>query len=65
MNESTGEIHRFESQAQLDEARDRAAKKGQRLIRFEGEPKPGCVRCKGTGRVVKGVKFKPCHCTRI
>ncbi len=73
MDTRDGSMHRFrggtednalfESQA---EYLKRTNGKPSDLVPVEGEPVPDCTKCKGTGRVRKGMfsrRWKPCKCT--
>ena len=66
MDTRNGSIHEFSDNKAIAAYLEDTKGKPSDLVPVEGEPVPECGKCKGTGRVRKGMhskRWKPCKCT--
>lgn len=64
MNPNSGQIHQFETKAEL---RSAEAEAGVKFIPLKGMPKKSCRKCHGLGHLGRDVtsgQFTPCRCCK-
>lgn len=64
MNTTTGEIYPDLTIEQFKKLSEQLAEQNQELAPMKRMPLKTCPKCSGTGRRIKGTKFKPCSCTQ-